>query len=89
MTALTNRSRGDLVRTASGKHAIVVESERRDNTCLLRFADGATETLSWWATKQPDDDTYLQMAGVPRSKYTLADSWRGLLRAHPAIRMGG
>lgn len=86
-TTTTNRSRGDLVRTATGKHCIVVESERRDNTVLVRFADGATETLSWWATKMPSDDTYLQMVGVPKAKYTPADSLRALLRA--PIRMGG
>lgn len=82
---MTNRSRGDLVRTATGKHAIVVESERRDNTVLLRFADGATERLSWWATKTPDEDTYMQILGVSRAKYTPADSWRVLLRAHPMV----
>lgn len=87
MIPMTNRSRGDLVRTASGKHALVVEADRTTNTVLLRFFDGSTETLSWWATKMPDDDTYMQMVGVSRAKYTLADSWRALVR--PVIRTGG
>ena len=63
---LTVRTRGDLVR-AAGRHGMVDEVNRRNNTALVQMLEtGSYETWSWWDLLVGNEETRRLAPPMPR-----------------------